>query len=95
MRFNLLDPTHPEYDEKEFVLPIYKRKRVKSSSGEATIRTFIQTKILLFGELMDIELSLADRSDMKYPVLLGRKLLQRRYVVDVSKRNLSFKKKII
>ncbi len=93
VRFNLLDPSHPEYDEREFILPIYARRRVKSSSGESTIRTFIKTKILLFGELIDIELSLADRSDMKYPVLLGRRLLRRRFIVDVSRRNLSYKKK--
>ena len=89
VHFNLLDPSHSEYDEKEFVLPLHKTKKVKSSSGDSHERTFIKTKIVLYGRSLPIELSLTDRSDMKFPVLLGRKLLKRRFVVDVSRKNLS------
>ncbi len=93
VRFNLLDPSHPDYDEKEFLLPVHQQKEVKSSSGTAEARIFIKTKIMLFGSMMDIELSLTDRSDMKFPVLLGRKLLHGKFIVDVTKRDLSSLKK--
>jgi hypothetical protein len=48
--------------------------------------------VQLYGQDFETEFSLSDRSDMKYPVLLGRSLLrQGRFVVDVAKRNLSYK----
>lgn len=93
VRFNLLDPDHAHYNEKEFVLPIARAKYVKSSSGTSEKRFFIKTHILLFNELIELELSLTDRSDMKYPVLLGRKLLKKRFVVDVARYNLSYRHK--
>ncbi|NJM93841.1 MAG: ATP-dependent zinc protease, partial [Cytophagales bacterium] len=37
--------------------------------------------------------TLTNRSEMKFPVLLGRKLLRRRFLVDVSAHNLSFELK--
>lgn len=93
VRFNLLDPSHADYDEKEFVLPIARVKYVKSSSGASEKRFFIKTQILLFEELIELELSLTDRSDMKFPVLLGRKLLKKRFIVDVARFNLSYRSK--
>ncbi|MEZ4766779.1 MAG: RimK/LysX family protein, partial [Calditrichia bacterium] len=82
-------------DEKEFVLPIHQRKTVRSSSGHSEDRYFIQTILRIFDENLTVILSLTDRSDMKYPVLIGRKLLQKRFVVDVSRTNLSARGKII
>ena len=95
VHFNLLDPSHADYDEKEFVLPIYQLKTVRSSSGHSEDRYFIQTILRIFDENLTVILSLTDRSDMKYPVLIGRKLLQKRFVVDVSRTNLSARGKII
>ena len=94
VRFNLLDPSHPDYNEKEFVLPVSRVKNVKSSSGVAESRIFIKTKILLFNSMYNIELNLTDRSNMKYPVLLGRKLLKNRFMVDVTREFLSHNDKL-
>jgi len=94
VHFNLLDPSHRDYNEKEFILPIFRIKKVKSSSGVAENRIFIKTKILLFNMIYNLELNLTDRSNMKYPVLLGRKLLKNRFMVDVTKEYLSFNEKI-
>ncbi|MDR8390938.1 RimK/LysX family protein [Aliifodinibius sp. S!AR15-10] len=91
IRFNLLDPSHDTYNEKLFKLPIYKEKTVKSSNGITEQRYVVKTKILLMNQLFDIELSLTDRSEMSYPVLLGRKLLKGRFLVDVSRKYLSNK----
>jgi hypothetical protein len=94
VRFNLLDPSHPSYNNKKFTLPIYKRRKIKNSFGQVEERYIIKTKILLFGELFDIELSLTDRSKMEYPVLLGRKVLHNHFLVNVARTNLSYKQKL-
>jgi hypothetical protein len=94
VRFSLLDPSHPSYNNKKFTLPIYRKRRIKNSFGQVEERYIIKTKILLFGELSNIELSLTDRSKMEYPVLLGRKVLHNRFLVNVTQTNLSYKQKI-
>lgn len=93
IKFYLLDPSHPKYRVKAFKTKRYNKKRVKNSSGKSEQRYVIETTIVIFEEEYPVELSLSERSDMKYPVLIGRKILHKRYVVDVSKQNLSFKLK--
>lgn len=67
-------------------------KMVKNSFGQQT-RYFVKTVIRLFEKNYVIELSLADRSSMKYPVLIGRKFLMDRFIIDVTQSNVSFKEK--
>lgn len=69
------------------------RKNIKSSSGHVEDRFIIKTSIILFGEEIETTFSLTDRGDMKFPILLGCKLLRSRFIVDVSQKNLSFKLK--
>lgn len=94
LHFRLLDPTHPEYEAKDFKTSSFRIKTVKSSTGHEEERYVIKTDLLLFDQKITTEFSLTDREKMKYPVLLGRKLLKGRFLVDVSKRNLSFKKNL-
>ncbi|MCC5933105.1 MAG: RimK/LysX family protein [Candidatus Cyclonatronum sp.] len=94
VRFRLLDPTHPAFNHKEIVMPVKTRRKVKSSFGNTQKRIIIQTKMLIFGKLYVTELSLADRSKMTFPVLMGRKAISKRFLVDVSKTNLSHKSKL-
>lgn len=79
--------------KKEFKTEDFTQKNIKSSSGHIERRYVIKTKVLLFNKLYKTEFSLTDRSEMKYPILLGRKLLNNRFVVDVSAFNLSYNKK--
>lgn len=92
IHFNLLDPDHISYNERLFKLPIFDEREVKSSNGQTEERVFIQTKITFFGEVFDIELSLTNRSEMKYPLLIGRKFLKNKFLVDVAKKHVSNKK---
>lgn len=77
-----------------YKLNTYKQKNIKSSSGHIEKRYVIKTKIRLFNKTYLTEFSLADRSKMKFPVLLGRKLLRKKFIVDVSKKDLSYKNKL-
>lgn len=86
VRFNLLDPSHETYNEKLFELPIFKSKTVKSSNGVSEERFIVKTTLVLLGKSLKAELSLTDRSEMRYPVLIGRKLIKGKFIVDVSKK---------
>lgn len=91
LSFKLLDPSHPEYEDKEYLFRDFEEKSIKSSSGYAERRYIIRTTTQLFGRTFDTEFSLADREQMKFPILLGRKFLRQHFVVDVGKKDLSFK----
>lgn len=77
-----LDQEHPEYDHKAFVFKTYNKIRVKSSNGIAQSRYEIKSSIEIFGKVYKISLSLSNRKEMKYPVLLGRKFLNKKFIVD-------------
>jgi hypothetical protein len=70
------------------VFKVYKRVTVKSSNGETSRRYLISTRVRLNGFTVRTQFTLFDRSDMKYQVLLGRKFLRGRFVVDVSGKHL-------
>ena len=93
IRFNLLDPTHPLYHQKIFEFDQFTQRDIKSSFGEVQLRYIIRTQIQLFDKIIETDFSLSDRSDMKYPVLIGRALLRKNFIVDVARKNVSAKVK--
>ncbi|NJN77156.1 MAG: peptidase [Saprospiraceae bacterium] len=95
LKCRFLDPEHEQYHKKYFTFKNYKQKIIKSSNGMTEKRFLIKTEILLFEEIYTIELSLTERGSMKFPVLLGRKFLSHKFVIDSAKKNLSFKNKKI
>lgn len=58
------------------------RRGITSSNGETQLRFVIKTPLRIGNVEFRAELSLADRSDMKFPMLIGRTALRRRFVVD-------------
>jgi hypothetical protein len=92
--FLLLDATHPQYENIPIIWPVFDKKQVKNSFGQSEERCVIMTTIVIYNQNYEIEVSLADRSQMEYPVLLGRKAIRKRFLVDVSKTNLSLKSKL-
>lgn len=85
--FKLLDPTHPDYNEQEQKFSTYTQKEIKNSFGEVEKRYIIKTIIKIGTKRIKSVISLTDRGNMRYPVLIGRKLLKNRYVVDVALLN--------
>jgi hypothetical protein len=71
----------------------YTLKKVKSSNGQVQERYVVKLDIVLFGKKHKTDFTLARRKEMKFPILLGRKLLRNRFIVDVSKQDLSFELK--
>ena len=85
--FKLLDPSHPDYTEKEQKFTTYSHKEIKNSFGESEKRYIIKTIIRIGKKRIKSVISLTDRGTMRYPVLIGRKLLKNRFIVDVSLLN--------
>lgn len=90
IKFQLLDPSHSKYMDKTFTVKNYEVKKVKSSFGETEERFIVNTYIIIFDKEYPIKLSLSERSDMKYPILLGRRFLNKQFVVDTSLKNISY-----
>ena len=83
-----INPRNDEASLKKIIFAAYKKRKVKSSNGSTEERFAIKTKIKLGSHVYDIELTLTNRESMKYPLLLGRKFLNGKYVVDVSRKNI-------
>ena len=87
LHFKLLDPSHPEYNEQDQKFTEYSQKEIKNSFGEIENRYIIKTIIRMGHKQIKALISLSDREKMRYPVLIGRKLLKNRFIVDVSLLN--------
>ena len=87
LHFKFVDPSHPEYNEQDQVFSEYSQKEIKNSFGEVEVRYIIKTVVKIGKKRIKALISLTDRGNMRYPVLLGRKLLKNRFVVDVALLN--------
>ena len=58
------------------------RRTITSSNGETELRPIIKTQLRLGNQVFAAEFSLRDRSDMKFPILIGRSALRGRFLVD-------------
>ena len=87
------DKDHPRYNGKEFKFKEYTFANVKSSNGLVEKRYKIKTQIVLFDKKYKISLTLSTREDMRFPVLLGRKFISKKFIVDVTQKDISYNNK--
>lgn len=85
-----LDEEHPLYNGKEFVFKNYDVVFVRSSNGIIQKRFQVQSTIKLFNKIFKISLSLSARQEMRFPVLIGRKFLTKKFIVDPELTDVSF-----
>lgn len=64
------------------VATVVDRRPVRDSGGHVTLRPFIHTRLRVGEALYTVEINLAPRSGMLFPMLLGRTALAGRYCVD-------------
>ncbi len=93
VKFILLDDKHPQFSNQEYILPFHKEKKVKNSFGHEENRFIVKTTVKIFGKKHEIEISLRDRSNLEFPVLLGRSFIRKKYIIDVAKADLNYKRK--
>lgn len=90
LKCKFLDASHPNYNGREFKFKNYDIVYVRSSNGKAEIRYSVLSNIKIYGKTYRITLTLSSRDDMKYPVLIGRKFLNHKFIVDTEFSNLSY-----
>lgn len=93
LSFWLIDKTGAP--SRQFYSDKFSQRMIRNSFGVAEKRYVIETRIVLFKRTIRTEFTLADREQLKNPVLLGRKLLRNRFIVDVSQKNLSYNQKVV
>ncbi len=86
IEFSLLDEDHPEFKEDIFQVDDFEKKLVKNSTGDSEMRYVVPTVIILKGKEIKVKLSLSNRKNLKHPILLGRKIIRKHFIVDVSKK---------
>ncbi len=83
--FTVLDPSHSDYNSHEYCFANYWKKTIKNSFGEKEERYIISAIVSIGKRNIRSRISLTDRGTMRYPVLIGRRLLKNKFLVDVSK----------
>ncbi|MBP1326918.1 hypothetical protein JOF28_002150 [Leucobacter exalbidus] len=71
-----------EADAVDVELPVHDRRLVRSSSGHTESRPVVLVTLGLVGREVDVELTLTDREEMVFRMLIGREALQQGFVVD-------------
>lgn len=89
LEFVLLAPFHKHFQNRIIRTDHFTQKKVKNSFGHVETRYKVTTKVTIFGEEFEGEFTLSDRSNMKNPILLGRKMLKGRFLIDVDRVNIS------
>ena len=93
LEFILLDEEHSEFTGTKLRCAEYALRDIKNSFGETERRFVISTTLKIFNQEITTEFSLCDRGSLKFPILIGRKILRDRFLIDVKKKNLSYKQK--
>ena len=84
LKFRLFGEGSPFYNGKVFKRKDYKVIATRSAMGEEQIRYRVYFPILIGGCRIRVLFSLADRSKNSFPILIGKRTLQGKFIVDVS-----------
>ena len=76
-----------------FVFDKFQVKKVRSSNGQTQDRYKVVGTITLFDKTFKTEFTLSQRKKMRYPVLIGRKLLNNKFLIDTALSKQSYQEK--
>ncbi|MBI5389625.1 ATP-dependent zinc protease [Candidatus Woesearchaeota archaeon] len=65
--------------------PILQTRIIKSASGKST-RPILEATLTIAGKKLTAEFTVADRSHMKYTVLIGQNILSKGFLIDPDKK---------
>ncbi|WP_317899267.1 ATP-dependent zinc protease family protein [Aurantibacillus circumpalustris] len=70
---------------KKFRFEEFRLKKIKNSFGEMEERYVIKTLLVIGKKKIYSTISLSNRDNMRYPMLIGRRLLKGKFLIDVNK----------
>lgn len=89
--FNIHPWQRDDRDPHPARLPVLDNRMVRSSSGHTENRIVVQIPIVLVGQQIVANVTLTNRDEMGFRMLIGREALRNRFVVDPSKSYLGGK----
>ncbi len=88
--FNLYEPQFQIYSKENYCFSQFRLRKVRSSNGMMEQRYSIHTVVHLMNRKIRTEFTLSSREKMRFPILLGKRFLKNRFVVDVSLDHLNY-----
>ena len=85
VRFTVRPWQESTEDEVVVECPVHDRRRVRSSSGHVQERLVVLMKVVLVGREVLAEVTLSNRDQMGFRMLIGREALRRGFVVASGK----------
>lgn len=85
LEFTLFAPTSPFYTGEVISVDDFKARNVRNSTGHESVRYLVTLTTSIKSKKIRISYTLADRSRNDFPVLIGRRALKGKFLVDVSK----------
>lgn len=80
---------HPDQDSTQKIIEckckVLEYRKVKSSNGQVQKRPVIISKVKLLGEEWPIEITLTNRDEMGFRMLIGRAGIKNKFLVNVAK----------
>lgn len=87
LQFTLFDSGSPFYDGKKLVTSDFSVASVRNSTGHTEIRYRAALSVRIKGRRIKATFNLSDRSRNHFPILIGRRTLSGKFIVDVSERD--------
>ena len=87
LSFTLFGPTSPYYSGLVIKTSKYAFVTVKNSFGHKEVRYKVSLRLVVAARTIKARINLANRANNRFPILIGRRTLHGKFVVDVAKRN--------
>lgn len=90
LEFCLFAPGSELYTGEHLVSDSFKVRKVRNSTGQESIRYVVTLPTVIRKKRIRVSYTLADRSRNDFPVLIGRRALKGKFLVDVSKLGVAY-----
>jgi hypothetical protein len=86
LQFKILDEDHLENKDNLYTVEDYYVKKFRGTQVPTHDRYVVPLEVEIAGKTIKADLSLSDRKDLRHPVLIGRRAIKKKFLVDVTKK---------
>lgn len=87
LSYTLFGPSSPNFTGDPIKTRKYSLVTVKNSFGQKEVRYKVDIRIKMADKIIKSKVTLANRANNRFPLLIGRRTLKGKFLIDVSKRN--------